>query len=376
MKLLRKSLLLTVVFGGYLFLSMPSTTDGFIVYVHPDTNRLIDKIDEPQWRIGYNFVHGCAEQFRHKEDKLKEEMTKSLRVWIQPLRELYPNKVFTDDFVFVRLPDVDECFANKDALRQVNVRITFDCKRKPGTGGMAEISRVFPPEVCTLNGTDINHNFIFTLVHELGHAFGMGDTYVRDRHVSTGGLASTQGKQPSSIMSGLSRADPPRPMPFLQEDDRNGIIWLYKYLYEGHPAGDCFFRDYVSAGNGKGNCEPRHPLIFEAQHGLSGTVSLILQDDPALELNAFDSGGNTALHYAVQRWNRKMVETLLKQKGLRVNMLNKQRLNPAQLARRLNRVGLAKLIEEHPTAKYRPIAWDVTPREKLATVWGRLKRRN
>ena len=31
MKLLRKNLLLTVVFGGYFFFSMPSTTQGFIV---------------------------------------------------------------------------------------------------------------------------------------------------------------------------------------------------------------------------------------------------------------------------------------------------------------------------------------------------------
>ena len=371
MKLLRKSLLLTVVFGGYLFLSMPSTTNGFIVYVHPNTNRLIDKIDEPQWRIGYNFIHGCAEQFRHKEDKLKEAMTKSLRVWIEPLRKLSPDKVFTDDFIFVRMPDVDECFANRDARRQVDVRITFDCIVN---NSLAVAASDLPPDVCMRNGTDINRVFIYILVHELGHAFGMADTYARDGHVSTGGIAITEGKQPASIMSGFSRTDPPRPMLYLLEDDRNGIIWLYKYLYEGHPVGDCFFPDYVSAGNGEGNCEPRHPLIFEAKHGVFGIVNIILHDDPTLDINARDSSGFTALHHAVQRLNTKMVKVLLAQQGIKVNLLNTHKRTPAQLARALRQIHLEKLIKAHPTANWHPVAWDVAPKGKLTTTWGHLKK--
>ena len=42
-----------------------------------------------------------------------------------------------------------------------------------------------------------------TLVHELGHAFGMGDTYVFDKSSgkSSGGLSETIGMQPASSMS-------------------------------------------------------------------------------------------------------------------------------------------------------------------------------
>ena len=110
MKLLRKSLLLTVVFSGYVFLSMPSTTHGFIAMVGT-FNILVKKVHKPQWRIGYNFTLGCAAAFELKgEDKLKAEVTKSLQVWLQPLRERYPNKTFTDDFIFVRMPDVKKCF--------------------------------------------------------------------------------------------------------------------------------------------------------------------------------------------------------------------------------------------------------------------------
>ena len=124
MKLLRKNLLLTVVFSGYFFFSIPSTTQGFIVKAGI-YNILVKKVHEPQWRIGYNFLFGCAGAFKPKEKELKAAMTKSLRVWLQPLRELYPDKVFTDDFLFVRLPDVKECFEEREAVQRVDVSITF-----------------------------------------------------------------------------------------------------------------------------------------------------------------------------------------------------------------------------------------------------------
>ena len=90
--------------------------------------------------------------------------------------------------------------------------------------------------------------FLNLLAHELGHAFGMYDTYTIGVLVSTGGLASTEGKQPSSIMAAQPGLPRPRPFPYLKEDDKNGIIWLYKYYHENQPAGDCFFPDHVPVG--------------------------------------------------------------------------------------------------------------------------------
>ena len=372
MKLLRKNLLLTVVFSGYFFFSIPSTTQGFIaragIY-----NILVKKVHEPQWRIGYNFLFGCAAAFKPKE--LEAAMTKSLRVWLQPLRELYPDKVFTDDFLFVRLPDMKACNDNREARRQVDIRITFTCKVAASYARVG--GGVDAPDVCMRKGTAINRVFLFSLAHEIGHAFGMGDTYARGRLVSTGGLDRTEGKQPSSIMAGMPGLQRPRPFPYLKEDDKNGIIWLYKYYHENQPAGDCFFPDYVPVEAHLKTlraCEPRAPLIFEVKHGAVQNVLTILRDDPNLDLNARDSGGNTALHYAVRRGQVEVVEALLKQASIKVNITNKKGRTPAQLARRIKRRDMAQLIEAHPTAKLPP--WSVEAREKLATIWGQLKQRD
>ena len=186
-----------------------------------------------------------------------------------------------------------------------------------------------------------NLGFIFVLVHELGHAFGLDDTYVRGRLQSTGGLAHTMGKQPTSVMAGsFWEVRFPRFLPFhLVEDDKYGIIYLYKYLYEDHPAGDCFFPDYVRVER-DGICRPKYPLIFEAKHCAFETVHRILIDDPTLDLNARDSQGMTALHYAVQRGSAEMVEVLLAQAGIKVNITNKNKRTPVQqLAWHLKLVG-------------------------------------
>ena len=370
MKLLRKNLLLTVVFGGYFFFSMPSTTQGFAATTIKSRGMLMREIDKLQWRIGYNFTADCPAAFRQQEKKLQGVIVEALQTWLQPLRARYPNRRFTDDFLLLRQPDVEKCGEDDRALAQLDIRITSNC-RADAPGSHAVISAAgTAPDLCIRAPRGIDWSFTSVLVHELGHAFGMDDTYTRRNLVSTGGLARTMGKQPSSMMSGGF----PLPSPFqLGEDDKNGIIWLYRYLHEGHPAGDCFFPDYVPDG-WDGNCRPQYPLMFEVRHGSLHAVQQILRDDPTLDHNARDTGGNTALHHAVQRSQVEIVTALLKQAGIKVNITNKKGRTPAQLARRIKRRDLAQLIEAHPTAKLPP--WSVEAREKLATIWGQLKQRD
>ena len=215
-------------------------------------------------------------------------------------------------------------------LGEVDVRIVFDCNWNRGRSfayrGNKRDKAV--PGVCMTNmgGGQID-DFVFViefllygLVHEVGHTFGLDDTYVdkqlRPLEVSTGGLAGSVGRQPASIMVtsecfwGQGQ---------IGEDDKNGIIWLYKYLYEGHPENDCFFADYHFVRVPIVGCEPKHPLIFEAKHGCFSTVVNILQSDPTLDINARDSSGFMALHHAVQRLDTEIVKALLAQPALDIN---------------------------------------------------------
>ena len=170
----------------------------------------------------------------------------------------------------------------------------------------------------------------------------------------------------------------PRQFPYLKEDDKNGIIYLYKYYHEDHPKDDCFFPDYVFVKyrlKTRGACEPRYPLIHEVRFASDGLVDQILRDDPTLELNGQDASGFTALHHAVQRGSVEIVRLLLAKPGIKANLLNGHMRTPAQLARVLKQIQLAKMIEAHPTANWQPVAWDIAPKEKLATTWGHLKKR-
>ena len=377
MKLRRKSLLLTVVFGGSLFLSMPSTTHGFIAMAGI-FNILVKKVHEPQWQIGYNFKLGCAAAFEVKgEDKLKAAIIESLQVWLQPLRDRYPNKVFTDNFIFVRLPDVAKCFEYLEIYEQMDLVATFECQIAPSRASVGGIQ--VTPKVCIRRGTDINDkHFLNSLAHELGHTFGLADTYARGAVVSAGGFTLTEGKQPSSIMAVLPGAARPLQFPYLKEDDKNGILWLYKYYHEDHPKNDCFFPDYIPVKarlKTHQACEPRYPLIHEVRFASDVLVEQILRDDPTLELNGQDASGFTALHHAVQRGSVEIVKLLLAKQGIKANLLNTHKRTPAQLARILKQNQIAKMIEAHPTANWQPVAWDVAPKGKLATTWGHLKKK-
>ena len=329
-----KGILVLMVMCG-LFFSVPSTAQGFIAGTNKNLDILLDKIDKPQWKIGYNFTADCPDAFRQQEEQLKEVITKALEAWLQPLRKRYPNRQFTEDFLLLKLPDVAACEEDRLALRELDTRITFDCMENARISFARIALAGEAPDLCIRKeeGVVIRWSLIANVVHELGHAFGLGDTYVHGHVQSTGGLAHTIGKQPSAVMSSIRDIDAPFA---IGEDDKNGIIYLYKYLHEDHPAGDCFFPDYVRV-EGDGICCPKYPLIFEAKHGAFETVGQILIDDPTLDLNARDSQGMTALHYAVQRGSAEMVETLLAQAGIKVNLLNGHKRTPAQLARVLTR---------------------------------------
>ena len=166
---------------------------------------------------------------------------------------------------------------------------------------------VDPPDIYMRRGTKITPTLISVLTHELGHAFGLDDTYLREGFVSTGGLKWTVGKQPASRMN--LRAG-------IAEDDVRGILWLYKRFHENLDLEDCFFPDYVFEVSPRG-CIPKYPLIFEAKHGHFKNVEQILDEDARLDVNAQDDSGLTALHHAVMREAYEVVDYLLAERRIK-----------------------------------------------------------
>ncbi len=103
-----------------------------------------------------------------------------------------------------------------------------------------------------------------TLLHELGHAFGLGDTYILDsdgsptssqskHNVSTGGSDRTVGSQPLSLMNDSYNNLKPG------EDEKAGMVWLYKYYVskEITSLDECISGYYYEEATG--GCLPGEP---------------------------------------------------------------------------------------------------------------------
>ena len=195
------------------------------------------KVHRQHWDIGYGYGNECPEEYTRNPQLLEEAITKALQMWLAPLRPLTKRPI-VNDFRY---------HLNAD-LADVDLRITFECKR---LHSFVLLSNKENPDIFLRVGTEVSRlgtdvsRLMDSIVHEIGHAFGLTDTYlganiIGDPLVSTGGLKGTSGMQPPSIMSAHLFA--PDGMSELGEDDKRGIIWLYKYFFDGL-ADDCFLPD-------------------------------------------------------------------------------------------------------------------------------------
>ena len=361
---------LTLALAVYLCLGTLPATQGFITYDHFNPtvrrkmNSLIRRVHKAEWVIGYRYMDNCPPKSRKNGQAIEEAITKSLNAWLQPVREMNTGKPVVDDFRFVPNYVIKE-----DAeVKLYDLRIIFSCDF--GKSRALVIAREdFPPEIQMHRGTFVDDQFAGVLLHEIGHCFGLLDTYLRpeltleELRVSRGGLARTIGHQPASMMSGL-HFSPPDDIQ-ISQDDTNGIVWLYKFYHENLALEDCIFPDYELEKAPDG-CRPKHPLIFEIQHGEElRAIQLINEDENTdinakdeagmtalqyavikgypqliakllafenIEVNSQDEGGMTALHHAVMQGNQQAVAALLAHEGIDVNSQDGQGLTPLQHA--------------------------------------------
>ena len=340
MKVRKKTnLILHLTLMGCLFFSR--TASGFIPIAHPHQfpninisiqealkfrDLLIHKVHEPSWQIGYRFSTQCPPEYREKSAEFEEMIATVLREWLQPLRDMQLPRPITDDFQFSVKADFHfDKLDDLDVRRSVDLLITFQCVEGFSLAFVSDIT----PEIMMRRGTDVDLRLLSSdLSHELGHAFGLADTYLsahlRQGGRSSGGLDRTVGTQPSSKMAALS--------PGVGEDDKRGIIWLYKASHEGIETKDCLFSDYAYEEETFG-CRPKYPLIFEAKYGYWLAVFHLLDQDPTIDVNTQDPSGMTALHHAAALDRKRVVERLLEHKDLDPSLRDKQGRTALDIAR-------------------------------------------
>ena len=320
-------IILLIIAGSACQLADNESDSKFVAFIQQDRGSdrgykfLIKMVHKSAWRIGLGFAdnNNCANSFSPRQkNELQAGISEALNVWLGSLSDkanivntfdyvwltsytLYPPLISGHDIYLLRDSDnfdlefvvrceVGRSFAFRRGSR-VSVINLFRERRRPTTNAAI---------------TSVQRYSKVILLHELGHAFGLGDTYVDQGNVfrygrSDGGSRYTTGEQPLAIMNAIYLVSAAyRNQYKLAEDDIAGIRWLYRYYLEKNLSIRNCPSDFVYEDNTKG-CRPRYPLIFAVKQGNLATVTSLLRDDSSIDHGQKDNLGNTALHHAAKR---------------------------------------------------------------------------
>lgn len=322
---------------------------------------LVSKVYEKSWDIDYGFAPTCSKRQRNKiRPKIIEAIHRAVNLWLDPIRTIKqkpPLKLITKlnirekKKLFPGLMGEQKLYWTFDYGNIVNKLIEKDSKGVELLLNLPELSVVFncnegrawmqhrfnsinvyeptKSKSTNINATKIpKTKFSFVeLLHEVGHTFGLADTYVdakdsfRDHMVSTDINPYTVGHQPLSIMSAyqfldFTNYDQVTPT----KDDKNGIFWLYVHMhinklkldtcpYQYQP--EFFARDDKNKPPTVA-CRPKHPFLFAMASENYSTARILLYNGAPIDINArTHKKGPTALHYAVTLAPIKFTENIL-----------------------------------------------------------------
>ena len=303
---------------------------------------LIHKVKQSSWKIHYGFsdnnrCHSSGiDDNAGFEQELRASIIEAVKLWLQPLRDNHDGIVNTfelqlKDTMAVKERSLREMGAEQKVVIEADdpahFRITFNCVP-------SEAKEVYPrsfvllgkvPQVFMFHyrapagGKDqrdafpddkmsSEHMFMMTtLLHELGHIFGLKDVYIEPSkgrqslrtgiNYSTGGSDKTVGKQPNSIMGVASIIGLREKKFVITTDDEEAIKWLYLQAHEGVALNACP-TDYEMEKDTDG-CVPRFPLIFAVREGDKKLAKQLLAAG-SIDIDSCDRYGNTALSYAQQ----------------------------------------------------------------------------
>ena len=261
----------------------PPATPSFIVFEHQYgeqykfLNLLIEHAHDDTWHIPYAST---------VQKDFSPAITIALQTWLQPLRDLQLSRAIVDDFEFYHYA-VDDFNTGNVPWDDVLFRMVFEAGNngdnvKGKYQGTWVPADMLPPllsaeELPTLTIYDAGNTaeelttdsrFMFILVHEMGHAFGLADTYA----ASGNGISGRQGNQPAAVMAasrGVLKYPPILPHGTsieLTTDDIKGLLWLYKkhVTQEIDSLSDCHFADYKYEDKPAG-CVPGTPTEPQPQ---------------------------------------------------------------------------------------------------------------
>ena len=185
----------TPVLACILCLSIAPMARGFIAWEHQDfknLDTLIKKVHDDHWVIHYSYAANWPPEARNNGAALTAAISKALRTWLQPLKD-YTDRPLVDDFRYQLSAD----------WNAADLGVIFHCHIGADT---AFVSVGETPGINARQGDlQVTRIFMKHLVHEMGHVFGLADTYLlqrdKGRGLDTGGLNLTRGTQPTSVMS-------------------------------------------------------------------------------------------------------------------------------------------------------------------------------
>lgn len=324
---------------------------------------LIKKVHQSNITIDYGFSDNnyCGKQFTDSyEQQIKDSISQSLRVWLAPLANR-GEIVNTFKYRYKKTHKARLLFDRKfkyplfGLTGKPDMSIILYCKQGRSfawvtSHAMIHFYQKHEYYVGKNGVSDLRKYSIATLHHEIGHAFGLGDTYVdrnvgkswlskktktiQHHNISDGGSAGTVGNQPISVMNQyyLIAIDSSGKLQ-LGEDDIAGINWLYDYhVTKTIDSRDCP-NGYQYERSTRG-CVPKYPFIFAVKQNNLALAKQMLLDDQTININKKDELGNTALHYAAtaQKMHGGMLYHYLINKGADTNIKNNNGETPLDLA--------------------------------------------
>ena len=316
---------------------------GFIGYPqvpgYENRSFLITKVHKTSWTIGYYFGERCG--IRTKDERLKSYINHKIGLWLAPLKELPEAKrKIVNNLIYKKLPrgNKRKSYFTKMS-KTIDLFIKFDCNPEAGIRSHAILGN-HPPIIAIHKedsfSVDITGYDPFALLHELGHAMGLLDTYAFNNPSIKGESYeyfytypnATLGNHPPSVMSGGGfRFDPTGEWAesrakwkdyIIVGDDKKGIEWLYVNYF--HPdkvsKNECYFPTHeleLLHQDGTRGCVPSNPLLSLLKTGypIQSIRSMVNKEPPLQQLvNKKEKIGNrlAPFHYAAMMPNNRALE--------------------------------------------------------------------